>query len=450
MSEHHNFWRVLRRGMDCDEGEAVSGIDAHSGAIGLPAFEFISFFSGGMGLDLGLEAAGGIPVACNEVDQGAIDTIRANKPHLRLLDCPIEQVSGAPLLHDLGRARGDVDLVCGGPPCQSFSVYGNRAGAIDPRGQLVFEFQRLVGEILPRTFLMENVRGLHSMPLVPSRYADRVDNYEPWMSRHGSLLKELLKGFSDLGYAVNAFLVNCVNYGAPQIRERLLLIGSRAGLAPSFPMPTHSNRPSDGLLPFQTLRDAIGPGFIDADPDLMNFSPRKLRYLAMVPPGGNWRSMPVEVQKESMGKSWYLKGGRSATWRRLSWDFPSPTVVTMPNHASTSMCHPAELRALTVGECAAIQEFPRDWVFKGTTASKYRQIGNAVPVRLGTVAGGVISQILREHHLAQMEPNLAAAHAPRVIHLRPHVRTKRYWHQGNALAGSHSYYDDEDDQRLFA
>jgi DNA (cytosine-5)-methyltransferase 1 len=231
------------------------------------------------------------------------------------------------------------------------------------------------------------------------------------------------------------------------------LIGNRYGLTADFPEPTHSNRPEDKLPAFKTLRDAIGHGFRDSDPSLMNFSPRKLKYLKMVPPGGNWRSLPIEIQQESMGKSWYLKGGRSATWRKLSWDFPSPTVVTMPNHASTSMCHPDELRALTVGECAAIQEFPSDWKFSGQTSDKYKQIGNAVPLRLGEVAGQCASTLL------DAIDNLGANHrvkkgaiAPsRIEYLRSHVRTKRYWHNGQALAGDHDYYSpekEEDEEEL--
>lgn len=411
-------------------------------------FEFISLFSGGMGLDLGLERAGGKALLCNEIDQAAVKTIRRNRPEVPVLDCSIAELSGSKILWDLGKAVGDIDLLCGGPPCQSFSVYGNRAGTTDPRGQLVFEFLRMVREIQPRTFLMENVRGLHSMPLVPANQLSIVAAYEPWMSQPGSLLAELLRGFHDCGYSVGAFLVNSVNYGAPQIRERLILIGSRGGEVPQFPQPTHSNRPADELPDFVTLREAIGSDFQDPCSELMNFSARKLGYLQMVPPGGNWRSLPVEIQKESMGKSWYLKGGRSATWRRLSWDFPSPTVVTMPNHASTSMCHPDEVRALTVGECAAIQEFPLDWEFVGTTASKYRQIGNAVPLRLGFVAGQVIKNLLKDRQESPLQLDDRRRTDTRVIHLRPHVRTKRYWHNGSALAGDHSYYSD--DMPLFA
>lgn len=406
-------------------------------------FEFISLFSGGMGLDLGLEMAGGHALVCNEIDEGAIKTIRLNRPDLPLVSDPIETVSGASLLKSAGREKGEIDLLCGGPPCQSFSVYGNRAGASDPRGQLVFEFVRMIEETLPKTFLMENVRGLHSMPYLPKRLIDDSLKYEPWMTEHGSLLREVIRSIRKIGYFVEAFLVNSVNYGAPQIRERLMLIGTRFDQAIKFPEPQYSNRPEDNLPAFVTLNDAIGPGFNDPYPEMMNFSDRKLKYLSMVPPGGNWRSLPIEVQKESMGKSWYLKGGRSATWRRLSWEFPSPTVVTMPNHASTSMCHPDEVRALTVGECAAIQEFPTDWRLAGKTAEKYRQIGNAVPTRLGKVAGMVIQSLLRE--IREGRPELASTNldAPvHVRHLRPHVRTKRYWHKGEALAGDHSYYDD--------
>ncbi len=392
-----------------------------------------------MGLDLGLEAAGGNLLFANEIDPGAIATIRHNRPGVPVIEDSVHDVTAARFCAETGVRPGELDLLCGGPPCQSFSVYGNRAGVLDPRGQLVFEFVRMVGELMPKCFLMENVRGLHSMPLVPKAHADAVPYYADWMSKKGSLMEELVRSFRAFGYNVDVFLVNSVNYGAPQIRERMLIVGNRLGQENPVFEPTHSNRPQDNLLPFRTLRDAIGDDFHDPVPELMNFSERKRRYLAMVPPGGNWRSLPIEIQKESMGKSWYLKGGRSATWRRLSWDYPSPTVVTMPNHASTSMCHPNDVRALTVGECAAIQEFPTDWHLLGTTAEKYRQIGNAVPIRLGKIAGEAIVRMLNGTARAPVD---TSREGPiNVIHLRPHVRTKRYWHNGKALAGDHGYYD---------
>lgn len=165
----------------------------------------------------------------------------------------------------------------------------------------------------------------------------------------------------------------------------------------------------------------------------------------MVPEGGNWRSLPVEIQKESMGKSWYLKGGRSAYWRKLSFDFPSPTVVTMPNHAGTSMCHPTELRAISVGEASRIQGFPTNWKFVGKTNSKFKQVGNAVPVILGQVAGEVLKSFLDNDSKWYDDSNMLAYTE---THLRPHVRTRSFWKNGKALAGSHSYYDDELNSQL--
>lgn len=408
---------------------------------------FVSLFSGGMGLDLGLESCGFEPLLCNEIDKMAVETIRLNRPLLPVLPCSIEEVTGDIVRKKAGIIGKDLELLAGGPPCQSFSVYGNRRGVHDGRGRLLFEYLRMVDELRPKVFVMENVRGLHSMPLVPKNVLSETKDALPWMAEKGSLLTELLRQFESIGYHVDGFLVNSANYGAPQIRERLILIGNRFRLTAAFPSPTHSNRSTDRLDPFRTLKDAIGNDFIDPDRSIMDFSPRKIKYLSLVPPGGNWRSLPIDLQKESMGKSWYLKGGRSATWRRLSWDFPSPTVVTMPNHASTSMCHPEEVRALTVGECAAIQEFPADWKFAGKVTDRYRQIGNAVPVRLGKIVGDCVTELLREIEKIDTGERSAPTSRPQshVVYIRSHVRTKRYWHNGEALAGDHKYYDDEED-----
>lgn len=399
-----------------------------------------------MGLDLGLERAGFEPMLCNEIDGMAVDTIKLNKPKLPVLACSVEDITGAQVRDVSGLGDAPLELLVGGPPCQSFSVYGNRKGVQDVRGQMLFEYLRLVDELQPQTFIMENVRGLHSMPMIPAKMLSEVDGSEQWMADKGSLVRGLMREYEKIGYRVDGFLVNSVNYGSPQIRERLILIGNRYNLKAEFAKPTHSNRPADGLPPFKTLRDAIGDSFQDPDPSLMNFSPRKLHFLGMVPPGGNWRSLPVEIQKESMGKSWYLKGGRSATWRRLSWDYPSPTVVTMPNHASTSMCHPDDVRALTVGECAAIQGFPENWIFSGRTSDKYKQIGNAVPLKLGEIAGQSVSNLLTR--IENEETGSTHNHPSGIEHIRSHVRTKRYWHNGKALAGDHGYYDNADGQEV--
>jgi DNA (cytosine-5)-methyltransferase 1 len=378
-----------------------------------------------MGLDLGLERAGFRVLAANEIDKPCVETIRRNRPDVPLATNSIEELTAEDFAALAGQPLTDLPLVAGGPPCQAFAIFGRRRGLQDDRGKLIFEYLRIVAEARPKVFVMENVRGLHS---IPERQGDA----------HGSLLRTIFREFEAIGYRVDCFVVNAVNYGAPQIRERVICIGNRFNAHAHFPAPLYSNRIEDDLPPFRTLGDAIGEGFQDPDTDCMNFSPRKLKYLALVPPGGNWRSLPPELQKEAMGKQYYLKGGRSSTWRKLSFEFPCPTIQTMPNHAATSMCHPTELRALTVGESAAVMEFPPDWQFAGSTTDKMRQVGNAVPVRLGEVAGEAAMALLGAvDGLPEADP---ASLAPStILHLRPHVRTRRFWHKGKALARDHCY-----------
>lgn len=417
------------------EGTKEDG-KSHAGS---PRRNYVSLFSGGMGLDIGLERAGFNCIVANEIDALAVETMKLNRPALPVISESVEEVTLKTLSKEAGFDVAGIDLLAGGPPCQAFSNFGQRKGVHDGRGRMIFEFFRLVDEVRPKAFLMENVRGLHSMPLMPRGVKVEGKTVSREQTEPGSLLRELIRRFESIGYRIDCYLVNSVNYGAPQIRERLLCIGSRFDLVPAFPPPEYSNRPSDKLPPFRTLGDVIGSGFVDPDPSMMNFSPRKLKYLAMVPPGGNWRNLPEAVQKESMGKSWYLKGGRSAYWRKLSFDFPCPTVVTMPNHAGTSMCHPSELRALTVGEMAAVQEFPREWTFVGSAADKCRQIGNAVPPRLGEVAGRVLQRLLKDSELVSPLKEKPAS-SGRVIHVRPHVRTRSYFKGGEVIGGHTGYY----------
>jgi DNA (cytosine-5)-methyltransferase 1 len=134
-----------------------------------------------------------------------------------------------------------------------------------------------------------------------------------------------------------------------------------------------------------------------------------------------------------MGRAWHAKGGRSGWWRRLTYDLPCPTLVTMPNHASTSLCHPTETRALSIREYARIQEFPDDWVFAGRTSEQYAQVGNAVPVRLGVVAGQVIAEALDKIATRRWKPYAAAPSAYRVVYVQSHVRTRQWFKDGKTF-----------------
>ena len=165
----------------------------------------------------------------------------------------------------------------------------------------------------------------------------------------------------------------------------------------------------------------------------MDFSPRKKAYLAKVPEGSNWRSLSLVDQQESMGKAWHAKGGRSGWWRRLSFDLPCPTLMTMPNHASTSLCHPTQVRALSLAEYARIQEFPAEWTFMGTAAQQYAQVGNAVPVRLGRVAGDVIADQLDHIDARGGSPYAQPPSHFRTIYVQSHVRTRQWFKRGETF-----------------
>jgi DNA (cytosine-5)-methyltransferase 1 len=147
-----------------------------------------------------------------------------------------------------------------------------------------------------------------------------------------------------------------------------------------------------------------------------------------------------------MGKAWLAKGGRSGWWRRLSLDLPCPTLVTMPNHASTSLCHPRSVRALSLREYARIQEFPDDWEFCGKTPEKYAQVGNAVPVRLGEVAGNVIAGELDrlEHRHWQEYPTKPDSY--RIIYVQSHVRTRQWFKNGKSFV----WQDGDEDNPSYA
>jgi DNA (cytosine-5)-methyltransferase 1 len=423
----------------------------------------ISLFSGGMGLDLGLESTGKYKiVACVELNKSACKTIRHNQragrlpKSLRLYEGDISNFDPQALLDDLKLKPGEIDLVAGGPPCQSFSTAGKRGTIQDVRGTLLWQFLRFVQVMQPKFFLMENVRGLLSAALKHRPIALRPNKGGPPLAddeKPGSVMEEFVKdlrAIKEAPYHMDCFEVNSVNYGAPQLRERVLCIGNRHGVQVDFPNPTHGVRSKKNteqlslfpesdevapLSPWATLGDAIR-NLKDESPEVLDFSPRKKEFLAMVPAGGNWRCLPVDVQKESMKKAWEAKGGRSGWWRRLSYDFPCPTLVTMPNHASTALCHPEHVRALSLREYAAIQEFPQDWEFIGTTSEKYRQVGNAVPIRLGRVAGDTIFKAMKIVLSPEFSTPKLSPEPFRVVYIQSHVRTRSWFKDGKAVTGS--------------
>lgn len=424
-------------------------------------YKVISLFSGGMGLDIGLESTGRFRVvACVEKVPAFCETIRANllagrlHKDLKVYEGDIGSLDPAEVMKAAGIKPGELDLLVGGPPCQSFSTAGKRGTVQDPRGTLLWQYLRFVDALRPKFFIMENVRGLLSAALRHRPIAQRPEKGGPPLDpdeEPGSVVRmfaEDLQKIAQSPYHMDCFEVNAVNYGAPQLRERALFIGNRFGLSVDFPDPTHgpaieplespaqqdlfqAQRQSE-LLPWRTLGDAIRD-LHEKEPVLMDFSERKKRYLSKVPPGSNWRSLPIEDQKASMGRAWFAKGGRSGWWRKLTFDLPCPTLVTMPNHSGTSLCHPSQLRALSLKEYARIQEFPDDWEFKGTPTERYAQVGNAVPTRLGAVAGTVVADNLDKISKSNWKLSSNPPSAYRIIYVQSHVRTRKWFEDGRTF-----------------
>jgi DNA (cytosine-5)-methyltransferase 1 len=365
--------------------------------------EVWSFFSGAQGLDIGLELSGLTPTLANEIDRDCCDTIRANRPELQLVDDGIENLN-ADKLRRLRKFKGDVELLVGGPPCQSFSPGGKRAALTDPRGNLIYEYLRLVSEVRPKYFVLENVANLTTAALRHRPISQRpgqhwsLKTYDAaWQEgdsehsalaadeRSGSAIRQILSDVRALGYFVTFGVLDAADYGAPQHRLRFVMVGARDFPPPILPEPTHGRLG----VPYRTVREAIwilrrrpGAG--------AEYTPEVARYFALVAEGGNWRSLPREIQREAMGGSFAAGGGKTGFYRRLSWDKPSPTITGRANRKGSALCHPEATRPLSVRECAAIQGFPANWKLMGSMSAQYMQIGNAVPVALGHAVGQAI------------------------------------------------------------
>lgn len=346
----------------------------------------LSFFSGAMGLDLGLEQAGIDTILACESDKWARQTISFNRPDLPVLG-DIWRYEANEIRDYAGLGTNDeIGVMAGGPPCQAFSTAGARRGFDDLRGNVFLRYIDLVKELNPRYAVIENVRGLLSMPVSETQAASlRESTGQDFSHKHGAirLVAYLLR---DAGYSVTFNLYSAANFGSPQIRERVVLIASREGGAVPHLAPTHSEGGNFGLLPWRTVRET----FDNISTDQRNYIPfpeKRLKYYRMLGPGQYWKDLPKEIQPEAMGKSYYLGGGKTGFYRRIAWDKPAPTLVTHPAMPATDLGHPTEDRPLSVEEYKSIQQFPDNWEIKGNLQQQYKQIGNAVPLGLGEAIG---------------------------------------------------------------
>ena len=350
--------------------------------------DVISLFSGAMGLDIGLEKAGLNVVIGQDFDESCVKTMQVNGHNVLAGD--IREIDPRKLLELTGLSVGEPFLICGGPPCQPFSTAGKRLGINDPRGSLFMDFIRIIDYIRPRFFVMENVKGIMSSPLKLIPTAEKNGNAPD--QKLGAVLDVILAEFDKLRYKTVYGILDAVNYGVPQFRERFVLIGSRDNESIFLPIPTHFQTHQDKAYQWKTVRDAIADLEFDKG-ECATLSKELLKFLKMIPEGGNWRDLPENIIPIAMGGAYKSGGGKVGFYRRLSYDQPSPTVVTSPVQKATMMCHPTQDRPLSIKEYARIQQFPDNWIFTGTTAAKYRQIGNAVPVGLAEAIGKAVCAV---------------------------------------------------------
>ncbi len=331
----------------------------------------IELFAGAGGLALGLEQAGFNHLGLVEFDKSAANTLSLNRPDWNILCEDIAVTLQRDLEKVFNVTKGELDLLSGGAPCQSFSYAGKRLGLQDVRGTMFYHYATFLQKLQPKMFLFENVKGLLTHD-------------------EGKTYQTILNIFEEQGYVTKHQVLNAWDYGVPQKRERLITIGIRNNLVEkcSFEFPQkHLYKP--------TMRDVK----LDTNPaksECDKYSAYKESVFALVPSGGYWRDIDPDIAKEYMKTCWYMGGGRTGILRRIGLDEPSLTVLTSPGMKQTDRCHPIEVRPFSYRENARIQTFPDDWEFCGKLSEKYKQVGNAVPVNLAKEIGLEIKKTLEE------------------------------------------------------
>ncbi|MEA1967460.1 MAG: DNA cytosine methyltransferase [Thermodesulfobacteriota bacterium] len=345
---------------------------------------YISLFSGAGGLDIGLERAGFRAISLNEIEPVFCETLRTNQTYrhsdglnyfdsAEIINADIRDLSAADLT---ANNEGKIDLVVGGPPCQAFSSSGKQLSVLDPRGELVTQFYRMVDEIKPKMLLFENVRGI-----VTARDAKG----DP-----GGVIKDLLGNFKNIGYSCRAVLLNAADYGGYQRRVRCFILGTRNGTAPVFPEPTHAKKPSLFHLPWKTLEEFLSQ-YCDSIDCNYTFPTESLGEQLKGLPNGSGLKSKGKAEKTRPGGHW---GYRQGTFIA---DLTLPARTVTGSSSQDWIRWEGLLRRLTFSEITALQGFPNDWHVLGTKAQRYKQVGNAVPSLFGEIIGMTINEFLNNY-----------------------------------------------------
>lgn len=386
----------------------------------------LSLFSGAGGLDYGFEAAGFRTAAALEMDADACRTLRANR-RWGIIERDIFSVPTDELLEVAGLRKRETDVLIGGPPCQPFSKAGywargdaRRLG--DPRANTLSAYMRVVEEALPRTFLLENVEGL--------AYAEKAEGLQLLLTRVAEINRR-----SRCNYQPVFKVLKAVEYGVPQLRERVFLVASREGDPFTFPTPTHRdpdeelNLFSQRLPSFRTAWDAIGDVNPEPDEDL-ELRGKWARLLPTIPEGNNY------LWHTDRGEGQPLFG-----WRRRYWSFLLKLAKNKPSWTVQAQPGPAigpfhwQNRRLSMRELCRIQTFPDDVRVTGSRVAVQRQVGNAVPSLLAEViAREIAAQLLGRRRPSQPPKLLPFDRSP----APPPERRRPVPKEFLELAGEHS------------
>ncbi len=331
----------------------------------------VSLFSGGGGLDLGIEAVGFTTLYAIDFDSPSCETLRTNqktssicqKPFLQkaqIVDNDIRELSSRDILSSINAEPDNIDLLIGGPPCQPFSISGQRKGSKDSRGNLIYDYIRLIGGIQPKAFIFENVKGLQT-----------IENGRIYRD----IVNRLQEPAPNIKYALSILCLNASDYGVPQNRERLFIIGSRYGYTIDD-IPRLIDESDITSKRKRTVEDGLR-SLPEAEADF--------------PPNHHGRKHSERVSKRYAS---LRPGQRDPKTRinKLDLSKPSFTIVVGSNNGGgKGHIHPTEPREVTPRESARLQTFPDWWKFEGARVNDaIRQIGNAVPPLLGAIIANEI------------------------------------------------------------
>jgi DNA (cytosine-5)-methyltransferase 1 len=357
----------------------------------------ISLFSGAGGMDLGVSQAGFTVLACVEMDPYACETLRANisRTHgkTKVFEEDIKKIDPHVVMEECGLAQGELDLLCGGPPCQSFSQIGKRKSLDDARGLLLFEMVRFAEIMQPKAVMIENVKGL----------LNATDSQE----QSGGAFEMLISQLEALGYVPKWKVVNAADYGVPQTRQRVFIVATKEPNDFYFPSPTHTNPKQQNVLfsaqPYTTIGDVIGDlgtphalnGYIPENSHLDVTPKGDIFRIGSVPEGGHLAAQ-VHLPIEQRGK---LTKKDTTKFKRLSRQEPANTL-----RCGEIFFHPLEDRYLTPREYMRIHGYPDEYILRGPIRGRsgrvrfldqHRQVANSVPPPVAKVLSMAILEALQ-------------------------------------------------------